>query len=1177
MMSKPSWKLFFNNFWTVIGFFLLLSLIVIQSPTLAVVLPDDNPTQQPRFNKERVIAKFRRDVSQVTINSVLNQAGVRILATYESSGVSVLRVVRSKPSIPEIIDILLKSGTVVYAEPDFLQSIDAVFPNDPSFSELWGLHNTGQAGGTPDADVDAPEAWERGTEGTAVIGVIDTGIDYTHADLATNMWVNPGETEGNGIDDDGNGYVDDIYGIDCANDDSDPFDDHYHGTHVAGTIGAVGDNGVGVVGLNWDTQLMALKFLDSGGSGWTSDAIECLDYTIQLKNDYGVNILLTSNSWGGGGFSQSLKDTIQASGEADMLFVAAAGNAYGNDNDQFPHYPSSYDLPNIIAVAAMDRNDELASFSSIGLTSVDLGAPGEDIFSTFPANDYGSISGTSMATPHVSGAASLLDAGPFGLSSLEIKETLLFTADLLDSLSVKTVSGGRLNTDNAVHCDPDITELVFSLQDGFVADGRGPNEITAKLFACRFLKDALVIANFSNGDPELILRDDGAAPDRSADDGIYTANWRPLRSGSVTVDLEADVDGELLQASIDGKVAGFDGYVFEDAAPFDWIDISNTGEPLNLSDDDYARIDIPLPVTIYDQSHGQITIGSNGHIYFTGEFSEYFNGPIPTNAFTNALIAPFWDDLNPAVGGEIYWEIRGEAPERRLIVQYEGIPHYTNPGDASFQVIFYENSNQVLMQYRDVDFGTSELDNGASATVGIQKDSDSGQQYSLNQPVLQDGMAIFGQTLMEVTSVSTGEPYAITRAEIDAPIYIDRGYTITELSDNLQGGVLIRTANDDKSVDAAEHLKIRLWRDAALYVAYDIRGAATPPSWLNDGTWIETGEVLSSNDNPMLPMVVFRKDVAAGENIILGGNHQGGNTGARSNYLVIGVERPLVEIVSVSTGKPYAFGRAELDEPVYIDRGFTITDLTSGLEGGVLVRTANNDKFVDVDEHLVLRMTNDAALYVAYDMRGADTPPLWLSDDTWIETGEALSSTDNFTSPMVVFRKDVAAGENVILGGNHQGGNTGARSNYLVIAQPLVEIVSVSTGKPYALGRAELDAHVYIDRNFTITDLTPDLEDGVLIKTANNDKFIDVSEHIVLRFRQGTTVYVGYDKRGGAPLWLEDWTLEPGEFITTSDRTASPMDVFSKAVTAGDILVLGGNHEGGDTGARSHYIVITKP
>ena len=225
----------------------------------------------------------------------------------------------------------------------------------------------------------------RPASANVLVGVIDTGVDYNHPDLAANIWTNPGEIAGNGIDDDGNGYIDDVHGYDFVNNDGDPMDDNGHGTHFSGTIGGVGNNGIGVAGVNWNVKIMALKFLDSGGSGSTANAVAGVQYATMM----GVDV--TSNSWGGGGFSQALYDAIDAAGAANIAFVAAAGNN-GANNDTSPAYPAAYDLPNIISVAATDDNDELASFSNYGAASVDLGAPGVDILSTLPGNQYGLLS-----------------------------------------------------------------------------------------------------------------------------------------------------------------------------------------------------------------------------------------------------------------------------------------------------------------------------------------------------------------------------------------------------------------------------------------------------------------------------------------------------------------------------------------------------------------------------------------------------------------------------------------------------------------------------------------------------------------------------------------------------------------------------------------------------------------
>ncbi len=392
---------------------------------------------------------------------------------------------------------------VEYAEPNYLvQALLA--PNDPRYPELYGLNNTGQTGGTPGADIDAERAWNVSTGSPSVlVAVIDTGIDYNHPDLAANIWTNPGEIPGNGIDDDGNGFIDDVHGWDFVNNDNDPFDDNGHGTHCAGTIGAVGDNGIGVAGVNWDVSLMAIKFLSAGGSGSTAGAVASIDYGTMM----GVDIM--SNSWGGGGFSQTLLDAITNAAAGDIVFVAAAGNSNSN-NDVSPHYPSNYNVPNVIAVAATDHNDGKASFSSFGATTVDLGAPGVNILSTLPGNSYGLLSGTSMATPHVAGAAALLRAIAPNVSAVDVRQLLMGFADPVPSMAGITVSGGRLNAFFPI-ADPDNTPpgTVTGLQVtgatsnslflSWVATGDDDDTGTASTYELRYSTSPLDASNFSGG------------------------------------------------------------------------------------------------------------------------------------------------------------------------------------------------------------------------------------------------------------------------------------------------------------------------------------------------------------------------------------------------------------------------------------------------------------------------------------------------------------------------------------------------------------------------------------------------------------------------------------------------------------------------------------------------------
>ncbi len=319
-------------------------------------------------------------------------------------------------------------------------------PNDTLFPQQWGLHNTGQSGGTLDADVDAPQAWNTTTGSEQIlVGVIDSGIDYHHPDLIDNMWTNPNEIP-NGQDDDGNGYIDDIHGIDAITGEGDPMDDYGHGTIVAGIIGAKGNNLMGTAGVCWDVKLVALKFLDNRNIGFDAHAVECINYALELREN-GYNLRVLNNSWGQltpSNFSQVISDAISSTNKAGMVFVAATGNN-GRDIDGSPFYPASYGFPNIISVAATDRDDNLSGFSNWGELSADIGAPGTEIFSTTMDGGYSAFSGTSMAAPFVSGAVALMLTVDNTLTVAEIKDYLLSYGDPVSALTAKCVSGKRLN------------------------------------------------------------------------------------------------------------------------------------------------------------------------------------------------------------------------------------------------------------------------------------------------------------------------------------------------------------------------------------------------------------------------------------------------------------------------------------------------------------------------------------------------------------------------------------------------------------------------------------------------------------------------------------------------------------------------------------------------------------
>jgi subtilisin family serine protease len=347
---------------------------------------------------------------------------------------------------------------VLFAEPNFKIEIDrfedaapakswAAWPNDPMLLDQWALKNVGQEGGKVGSDINAEKAWQvtHGSE-DVVVAVLDTGVDYTHSDLVSNMWQRPDSVPP--YTDSDLGPVNDIDGFNAVNNAADPMDENGHGTHCSGIIGAEGDNGIGISGVNWNVKIMPLKFLGRGGFGTTKDAIEAINYAVDRKQN-GVNIRIISASWGSTMYSKALEDAIRAAGEQGILFVAAAGNS-STDNDKRHHYPSNYDLPNVISVAALDRNDELASFSNFGAKTVHVAAPGKEIVSTWIKNTFREASGTSMATPYVSGVAALIIASKPNISLDDLRGRLLKATDPLDSLNGKVVSGGRINAAKAL-------------------------------------------------------------------------------------------------------------------------------------------------------------------------------------------------------------------------------------------------------------------------------------------------------------------------------------------------------------------------------------------------------------------------------------------------------------------------------------------------------------------------------------------------------------------------------------------------------------------------------------------------------------------------------------------------------------------------------------------------------
>ena len=411
----------------------------------------DDLARGKAFMTGEVIVKFERSATAAQRQAALGRVGGQALARLADN--VMLARMPAMVDMGRAVERLGADRAVSFAEPNWIYQHTAT-SNDPLYTggSLWGMY--GDASSPANAfGSGAAEAWAAGHTCNAdvYVGIIDEGFMTTHEDLAANAWVNPFDPA-DGVDNDGNGYVDDVNGWDFDGNNNSVFDGtgDDHGTHVAGTIAGVGGNGKGVAGVCWTAKLISAKFLGRRG-GTTANAVLAVDYMTDLKQRHGLNIVATNNSWGGGGFSQALHDAIDRADAAGILFIAAAGNETV-DNDASPHYPSSYDNANIISVASITSTGALSSFSNWGASSVDIGAPGSGIQSTLPRSSkgkvisgYGAYSGTSMATPHVSGAAALYASTHPGATHLQIQQAILSSGTPTASLAGKTVTGDRLN------------------------------------------------------------------------------------------------------------------------------------------------------------------------------------------------------------------------------------------------------------------------------------------------------------------------------------------------------------------------------------------------------------------------------------------------------------------------------------------------------------------------------------------------------------------------------------------------------------------------------------------------------------------------------------------------------------------------------------------------------------
>jgi len=681
-VSVQSLKKFLNWRGARVGLFLALLGLVLGLPHLSRArfqsadLAPATKRQQPSSVPGEILVRFRkgspatkagaRSELLLAHDSTTFQVDIEMLAA--SDVVDGLRLARVAPANTErAIEALRNRADVLYAEPNYIRR-KHTFPNDARYGELWGLKNTGQTGGVAGTDIKAEPAWDITTGSrSVVVAVIDEGIYINHQDLQSNIWSNPGEISGNGVDDDANGYIDDLHGFDFFHNDASVYDGpglnpdgseiDAHGTHVAGTIGGQGNNVVGVAGVNWQVSIMSLKFLGPDG-GTSADAVRAYAYVKTMRDRWinsggtqGANIRVTNNSYGGGEYSQAEADAIQAMGSSGVLFVASAGND-ADDNNRAPAYPATYDLPNIISVASINSSGVLSSFSNRGSRTVHIAAPGSSILSTTPGNNYEYYSGTSMASPHVAGVAALVLSAHSDFTTERLRGALLSGGQPLSSVSQNTVSGNLVSAQGALQSANEvdtvapaaIANLTLATQDGrgvtltWTAPGDDGNAGLASYYEMRFV-DAGTGARF-------LLAVTRPAPAGAAESVNLNV---PFRHSNGSFEVRAvDNAGNSSNASINVAV-GTDEVVNPYSISTGATEpLSTGGFPVGVDDDD-AKVGFGLPFSFpfYDRYYNSVVITSNGVLYFdfdSAPSSDPFNNPGTLNG--RAMIAGMWDDLD---------------------------------------------------------------------------------------------------------------------------------------------------------------------------------------------------------------------------------------------------------------------------------------------------------------------------------------------------------------------------------------------------------------------------------------------------------------------------------------------------------------------------------------------------
>ena len=650
---------------------------------------------------DHILVKLKAGVDEEQLQQINQRHQAEIIKELGSAQIYVVKF--NHHAVETVSDAVvtygLEESLIAYAEPDYLVQILDV-PNDPKYREQWSLAMNESTETTPHGDIGAAQSWDiQIGSADVVVAVVDTGVDYTHPDLLENIWENPGEIgydlfgndkSTNGIDDDENGYVDDRYGWNFYGGNNDPMDDNRHGTHVAGIIGASGNNSLGVSGVCWKTSLLPIKLLNSAGIGATSDAVDAINYCTNLGID------ISNNSWGGEDYSQALSDAIDGADQANCVIVAAAGNE-GQDISDSPVYPASYDLPNIISVTATSQMDKLPWFANYGVRNVDLAAPGVRILSTFPNGKYGYLDGTSMAAPHVSGALAMLKSSYSELSAVQLKHRILAATDAQPALEDKCQTGGRLNVYRALN-DELIADYTFDMRYG----------------------TAPAIVEFTNTSLGSYLESRWDFGDGTPISEEHSPTHTFKTTGTYTVTLTVDSSNGT---SIKTRTISVMNTYEVASIPFAWIDPTGMTKLVQLQNDDVSEAqEIPFEFKFYGHAYQKLYIGSNGLFGFAPrQLEQSSNRNLPHAGLSTPALFPYWDDLNPEAGGTIYVGTIGDYPHRQLIITWQDIPHFYKPSPPfSFQVVLNETTHDIEFHYRDVHPESTTVGGARSATIGIQ-------------------------------------------------------------------------------------------------------------------------------------------------------------------------------------------------------------------------------------------------------------------------------------------------------------------------------------------------------------------------------------------------------------------------------------------------------------------------